>query len=152
WRALSSWRAHQHRLCRINGQSGDPQAHGKNTTDAMDPTRRPSPAADSHTGVERRVGRDVPHLVSRFPVPYTTYGGLNPMAGGLATLRQYDRRPTIPTSWCPLYFEPSHWGRSDRKAILSDSWKPDSTSRYHLRSRSSPRTRCAICWPSSPTN
>jgi hypothetical protein len=28
-----------------------------------------SPAADSHAGVERRVGSDVPHLVSRLPGP-----------------------------------------------------------------------------------
>jgi hypothetical protein len=39
-----------------------------------------------------------------------------------------------------------------RRDRLSDAWKLDSTSRYHLRSRSSPRTRCATCWPSAPAH
>src|SRR5262245_43705026 len=89
WRTLSPSRAHRDMLCRINGQAGREQAHGEKTTDAMDPTRRPSPAADSHAGVEWRVGRDVPHLVSRFSVPYATHGGLSRMAGG------HSNNPTV---------------------------------------------------------
>ena len=72
WRALSPRRAHQHRLCRIDGEPGDQQADGEKTTDAMEPARRPSPAADSHARVERRVGGDVPHVVSGLPVPHAS--------------------------------------------------------------------------------
>jgi len=43
----------------------------------MDHTRRPSPATDSHARVERRVGSDIPHLVSGLPVSHTPRGGLS---------------------------------------------------------------------------
>ena len=41
----------------------------------------PSSAADSHARVERRVGGNVPHVVSGLPGPHATIGGLSRMAG-----------------------------------------------------------------------
>ena len=46
-------------------------------TEAVEQARGASPVADAHVGVERRVGSDLPHVVSGLPVPHCRRGGLS---------------------------------------------------------------------------
>src|SRR5439155_3736879 len=63
WRAISVWRTHQHRLCRIHGKSGDQQALLQEAADAMDQARGASVATNAGEIAQSGTWRGVPALV-----------------------------------------------------------------------------------------
>src|SRR5262249_16339386 len=83
WRALSVWRTDQHRLCRIDGQSGDQQALLQEAADAVDETWGAPAVADPgespESGTRGRVPAVVPGSAGRGGVlGGRASGGLTP--------------------------------------------------------------------------
>src|SRR5882672_3127341 len=71
WRTLPKRRADQHGFCRVGGEPGHEQADGQETADAMESTGSSSAIAGSNSGVKRRLGGNLPHLVSRLSATKT---------------------------------------------------------------------------------
>src|SRR5687768_7078704 len=57
---------------------GDQQALLQEATDGLDPTRRASPPADPDVRVKRRLGSDLPGVVSGLPCCSPADGGVTP--------------------------------------------------------------------------
>ena len=67
WGTLPQRRADQYRVCGIDGQLRGQQAHGQETTNALEPAGRAFVVADSDARAQWRLGRRVSSVVSGIP-------------------------------------------------------------------------------------
>src|SRR6266567_860015 len=75
-RALPQRRADQYGVRGIDGELRREQTDGEEAANAVEQAGGPLAAADPHPGVERRMGGDVPPVVSGIPCPHDAGGGL----------------------------------------------------------------------------